>query len=89
MNATEVLAGSSAPWDNKDAVQGTVIGRTGDTLTVRGHYINRVDGIAIFNSDINVTVDAATKVTAPLSNQTSLDAELEQHPLCLGQHRQR
>ena len=75
LSAAEVLAGSSVPWDNKDVVQGTVIKRSGDTLTVRGHYINRSDGIAIFNSDINVTVDAATKVTAPLSNQTSLDKD--------------
>ena len=75
LDATEVLAGSSVPWTNKDAVQGTVIKRTGDTLTVRGHYVNRTDGIAIFNSDIAVSVDSATKITAPLSNQTGLDKD--------------
>jgi hypothetical protein len=73
--ATEILAGTSVPWTNKDVVQGTVIKRSGDTLTVRGHYINRLDGIAIFNSDIDITLDSATKVTAPLSNQTSLDKD--------------
>jgi Domain of unknown function (DUF4382) len=72
LDATEVLAGTSVPWSNKDVVQGTVIKRSGDTLTVRGHYINRLDGVAIFNSDISVTVDSATKITAPLSNQTAL-----------------
>jgi hypothetical protein len=66
LDATEVLAGSSVPWASKDVVQGTVIKRAGDTLTVRGHYINRTDGIAVFNSDIAVTVDGNTKVTAPL-----------------------
>jgi hypothetical protein len=75
LNATEVLAGSSVPWDNKDVVQGTVIKRSGDILTVRGHYINRLDGIAVFNSDIIVTVDSATRITAPLSMQTSLDKD--------------
>ena len=75
LNATEVLAGGSVPWADKDVVQGTVIKRNGDTLTVRGHYVNRLDGIAIFNSDIDVTVDAATKVTAPLSNQTAPDKD--------------
>ena len=73
LNATQVLAGSSVPWDNKDVVQGTVIKRSGDILTVRGHYINRADGIAIFNSDIDITVDDATRITAPLSNLTTLD----------------
>ena len=68
-----MLAGSSVPWNNKDVVQGTVIKRTGDILTVRGHYINRTDGIAIFNSDIDITVDDATRITAPLSNLTTLD----------------
>ena len=75
LNATEVLAGTSVPWDNKDVVQGTVIKRSGDTLTVRGHYVNRSDGIAIFNSDIDITLDSATKVTAPLSNLSSIDKD--------------
>ena len=75
LNATEVLAGSSVPWADKDVVQGTVIKRAGDTLTVRGHYINRTDGIAIFNSDIAVTVDSSTKITAPLSKQSTFDKD--------------
>ena len=75
LDATAVLAGSSVPWDNKDVVQGTVIKRSGDTLTVRGHYVDRIDGIAIFNSDITVTVDSATDVTAPLSGQTTIDKD--------------
>ena len=75
LNASLVLAGTSVPWDNKDVVQGTVIKRTGDTFTVRGHYINRIDGIAIFNSDILVNVDSNTKVTAPLSNLTTVDKD--------------
>lgn len=73
--ATEVLAGSSVPWYGKDVVKGTVIKRVGDTLTVRGHYIDRADGIAVFDSDIDITVDGLTKVTAPLSSQTAPDKD--------------
>jgi len=75
VDATEVLAGSSVPWDNKDVVKGTVIKRVGDTLTVRGHYVNRTDGIAIFNSDIDINLDGLTKVTVPLSSQTNPDKD--------------
>jgi len=72
INATEVLAGSSVPWDNKDVVKGTVIKRVGNDLTVRGHYINRTNGVAVFNSHITVTLNSNTHVTRLMENPGTL-----------------
>ena len=74
IDATEVLAGSSVPWDNKDVVQGTVIKRVGNDLTVRGHYINRTNGVAVYNSDITVTLSSNTHVTRLMENPGTLSS---------------
>lgn len=74
LSATEVLAGSSVPWSDKDVVEGVVIKRAGNVLTVRGHYINRTDGIAVFNSDILVDVDGSTVVTKLEGGQSGLNS---------------
>lgn len=76
LSASEVLAGSSVPWSDKDVVEGTVIKRVGNELTVRGHYINRTDGIAVFNSDILVDVDGSTVVTRLEGDQSGLDSSV-------------
>ncbi len=67
--ADEVFAGSSVPWDDKDVLKGSVIARSGDTLTVLGAVIELADGTFRFNDDIAVVVDADTRVSKQGSDE--------------------
>jgi hypothetical protein len=57
-----VLAGSSVPGIDHDAVVGNVIARDGDTLTVRGATILPTDRRAHFHDDVLVLLGPETKV---------------------------
>ena len=57
-----VLAGSSVPGSDRDAVKGNVISRNGNDFTVRGATIVRPDRDAYFHDDVIVTVGPDTKV---------------------------
>lgn len=57
-----VLAGSSVPGYERDAVAGNVIARAGDELIVRGATIIPRDAAAFFHDDVVVTVGPGTKV---------------------------
>lgn len=61
--AKEVIAGTSVPGGDKDALRGTVIARSGDRLTVRGASVNRGGGRVILNSNVTVLLGENTKVT--------------------------
>ncbi len=62
--ASTVLAGSSVPGTSLDSVEGTVISRTGDTLTLAAGLMFRpgMNGIA-FAPQVTVTVGSATTVS--------------------------
>ena len=60
--AQQVLAGSSVPWGDKDVVKGSVIARSGNTLTVLGATVEFDDGHFSFNDEIEVLIDENTKV---------------------------
>ena len=60
--ANIVLAGSSVPGIDKDAVIGNVISRDGDFFTVRGATIIAADRRAHFHDDVVVEVGPDTKV---------------------------
>jgi hypothetical protein len=60
--AAIVLAGSSVPGGDRDAVQGNVIKRDGNELLVRGATIIPRDAAAFFHDDVVVTVGPDTKV---------------------------
>ncbi len=60
--ATRVLAGSSVPGIDKDAVVGNVIARDGNFLTVRGATIVPSDRRAHFHDDVVVEIGPDTKV---------------------------
>ncbi len=60
--ANVVLAGSSVPGFDKDAVRGNVIARDGDELTVRGGTVILSDERAFFRDDVKVIVGPETKV---------------------------
>lgn len=57
-----VLAGSSVPGIDRDAVRGSVIARDGNFLTVRGATIIPSDRRAHFHDDVVVEVGSDTKV---------------------------
>ena len=61
--AHQVYAGSSVPWGDKDAVKGSVIARSGNTLTVVGATVEFNDGHYSFNDEIEVLIDENTRVT--------------------------
>lgn len=57
-----VLAGSSVPGTDRDAVRGNVIARSGNELTVRGATIIRPGLGAYFHDDVVVKIGPDTKV---------------------------
>lgn len=65
--ASEVHAGSSVPYGTADVVTGTVIARSGDTLTLRGVSLERANGTFTFQETLTVLIGDATKVTRQLA----------------------
>ncbi|MFO1426490.1 MAG: hypothetical protein U1F11_05870 [Steroidobacteraceae bacterium] len=73
--ATRVLAGTSLEAPDSDRLGGTVIARSGDTLTVRGATLGRRDGKVAFQaSDITLKVGTGTTVTREGSTGGALTA---------------
>lgn len=61
--ADEVYAGSSVPWGDQDIARGTVIARSGDTLTLRGATLRRAAGSVAFRDTLDAVVGVGTGVT--------------------------
>ncbi len=74
--AQEVFAGTSVPWDSQDILKGSVIARSGNTLTVLGATIELDDGHFVFNDEVTVEVDDSTAVTRQGSDSTFSIADL-------------
>src|SRR4029078_296074 len=55
-----VLAGTSVPGEGLDAVQGNVVSRSGDTLTVKGAFAVHHDHQLDFQRTVIITVGAHT-----------------------------
>jgi hypothetical protein len=85
--ATQVYAGSSVPWDDKDAVKGSVIARSGNTLTVLGATIELKDGHFLFNDEVSIEIDEDTKVNKQGSTEAASidDISIGQRVMILGQ----
>jgi len=73
--AHQVYAGSSVPWGDKDVLKGSVVARSGNTLSVIGATVELDDGRFQFSDSISVLVDASTRVTKQGStgNSHSID----------------
>ena len=61
--ADTVLAGTSVPGEGLDAVQGNVVSRNGNTLTVKGAFAVHHDHQLDFQRTVIVSVGPNTKVT--------------------------
>jgi hypothetical protein len=68
-----VLAGSSVPWANAQVVDGVVIGRAGNVLSVSGITADFATGTFAFHRDIMVIVSDETVVTAPVFGVDGLE----------------
>jgi hypothetical protein len=74
--AVEVYAGTSVPWDQQDVLKGSVIARSGNTLTVLGATVEHADGHFVFNDEVTVLIDDSTAVTRQGSDSTFGIADL-------------
>ena len=79
--ANIVLAGSSVPGSDVDAVKGNVISRNGNELVVRGGTVILRDERAFFRDDITVTIGPDTKVF-----KTTFDGQLTIDAISVGQN---
>ncbi len=63
--ATDVKAGSSVAWDDKDLLRGTVVARQGNSITVRGGSLEtrRHHRHAHFNDDVTLTIADTSTIT--------------------------
>ncbi len=85
--ATQVLAGSSVPGGSKDAVQGVVVARNGNTLTVRGGSLYRTTQAVDFDDTVTVDVDNSTVVREsdkPKTTKTIANISVGQRILAFG-----
>ncbi len=65
--AREVYAGSSVPGGTLDVVRGSVMARSGNSLTVRGATLTRNDGSVQFKDTVTVLLDNTTIVRKQMS----------------------
>ena len=65
--ADEVYAGSSVPGGDMDVVTGSVVARSGDTLTLRGVTLMRSNGAVVFHDSVSVLLADSTTVKKALS----------------------
>ncbi len=86
-SASNVLAGSSVPGVDHDSLSGTVVARSGNTLTVADGCCERMQpaGMA-FYKQTTVTVDSATTVTeqGQSGSFTIADISVGQHIQAMG-----
>ena len=85
--ASNVLAGSSVPGIDHDGLSGTVVARSGNTLTVANGFCERMQpaGMAFYRQT-TVTVDSATTVTeqGQSGSFTIADISVGQHIQAMG-----
>jgi len=60
--ASEILAGSSVPWDHNDSLRGTVVAREGNLITLRGALHEHGKGHVALNDVFTFSVSDATTV---------------------------
>ena len=79
--ANVVLAGSSVPGNERDAIRGNVVSRAGNELTVRGATVYQRGLRPYYYGDITVTVGPGTRVF-----KTASDGEVSIDDISVGQN---
>jgi hypothetical protein len=64
LTAETVLAGGSVPWKENDVARGSVVARTGDSLTLSGVVVEYADGLVARRDQMTLLLGADTVVTA-------------------------
>ncbi len=64
LSAETVLAGSSVPWTEHDVARGSVLARSGDSLTLSGVVVEYADGVVARREQLTVLLGEETAVTA-------------------------
>ncbi|MDH5546334.1 MAG: metallophosphoesterase [Gammaproteobacteria bacterium] len=84
--ATEVKAGNSVPGGELDVVQGSVVGRVGNLLTVKGATLIRAGGTVVFNDRVDVVIAETTRVHKQGSHEDFLidDISIGQRIVAIG-----
>ncbi|MEE4359930.1 MAG: DUF4382 domain-containing protein [Pseudomonadales bacterium] len=72
--ADRVVAGSSVPWSDADALQGVITARSGDLLEVAGVRVLRADQPERFRNRWTLLLGPDTVVSAPGEDPAALDA---------------
>ncbi len=89
--AERILAGTSVPWADADIASGSVAARNGDVLTLRGATYVRKDMSVTYNQNIEVVLDAQTRIRqigGDLQPLTAADISVGQRLTVLGDHNQ-
>jgi len=82
LDATNVLAGSSVPGSDMDAVDGWVSARTGDAIQIHAATVIPTDGSVSFANDVAVTLAGDLRVRESGAPETVLDSTA----ISIGQH---
>jgi len=83
--ASQVFAGSSVAWADKDVVKGVVTARSGSTLTLNGAVIETATGSARAHQEVSVTMADTTEVTGyRLGDADTATISVGQRVLVLG-----
>lgn len=73
--AEYVYAGTSVAWAGRDAIKGSVLARSGDTLIVRGIAFDGDNGYEYFRDDIVVNLAPDTAVTRQIPSLSALSID--------------
>lgn len=85
--ASQVIAGTSVPWNNEDVLKGTITQRSENTLTIEGAVIEAAGEAGHFRQRIDMTVGIDSSVTGyRLGDADISNLSIGQEIMALGQY---
>ena len=87
--ASQVIAGTSVPWNNHDVLKGTITARTDNTITIQGAVIEAAGQAGHFRQSVAMTVSEDSIVTGyRLGDADISNLSIGQEILALGSYDQ-
>lgn len=84
--ATQILAGSSVPWAEKDVLKGVITARAEDVISIQGAVIETREKAGHFQTDVSLQVSEQTIVTGyRLGDADITNLSVGQRILALGE----